>query len=409
MSLSADEILACTTPHELFGDAVHDRRGLKRAYAGLIKVWGPDAHPEVFRHIRGLYEAAKRDSAPELEPERPTLRLVSDEPEPEPDAPPAERLRAAMEGGDADGALEVLEAHDLDLRIDHPGLWFASVATLADLRTFSLPAEVLQSWLDAIDGAPVTIPATILDRIELLSGTGVAYQAARQDEAIEPALLDLLALWGEDAVTVAEGFIALGEALPDDEAARAAHETLKVRYPGLWFPYSLLRNQVTREVDSYDESQAGALEEESPEWLATWADPKRNFPLWAVLAVAGMMSVPFLAPYWGSTPTTVEVGIPHALAAIAIVGFAVWEYARGSIRHVPRDDHPQVASRLIVQARLQTVFPHEALDLALRDRSHSPPATLLRWQQDPTTLLRILTPAHLDRIRARDAQPAETE
>lgn len=417
MSLSADEILACTTAHELFGDAVHDRRGLKRAYAALIKTWGPDAHPEVFRHIRDLYEAAKRGDtgAPEPEVERPTLRLVrnDEEPEPEPDATPAERLRAAMEGGDPDAALEVLDAHDLDLRIDHPGLWFASVATLADLRTFSLPAEVLQSWLDAVDGAPDMIPATMLDRIELLTGTGVAYQAARQDEAIEPALLDLLALWGKDAVTVAEGFIALGEALPDDEAAWEAHQTLKVRYPGLWFPYTLLKNQVTREVDSYEEAASEQLARApTTEWSSTWKKAVPSITVRGVLVFLAVTWTALLVTLFGPDSRDADVGN----ALVAMVFFApasavlLWEaHRKKRTYNTVNTDYAEVSEALRVRARIESLFPNEALDRALPLRETAPPEVLLRWQQDPTPLLRILTPAHLDRIRARDAAAQETE
>ncbi|MDO9280640.1 MAG: hypothetical protein Q7U06_01960, partial [Pseudomonadota bacterium] len=45
---------------------MEDARALKRAYARLIREYGPETHPEVFQHIRRLYEqagAARADAA----------------------------------------------------------------------------------------------------------------------------------------------------------------------------------------------------------------------------------------------------------------------------------------------------------------------------------------------------------
>lgn len=46
------------TPRELYGDAVDDARALRRAYARLVRVHGPEDDPETFAHVRRLYEQA---------------------------------------------------------------------------------------------------------------------------------------------------------------------------------------------------------------------------------------------------------------------------------------------------------------------------------------------------------------
>lgn len=52
-----------TTPEQLFGDAVGDKRMLRRAYARLIKAHPPEEDAERFAHIRRLYEQAVADLA----------------------------------------------------------------------------------------------------------------------------------------------------------------------------------------------------------------------------------------------------------------------------------------------------------------------------------------------------------
>lgn len=48
--------LDAPTPAALFGDAAGDPRELRRAYARLIRAHGPEGEPEVFQHVRRLYE-----------------------------------------------------------------------------------------------------------------------------------------------------------------------------------------------------------------------------------------------------------------------------------------------------------------------------------------------------------------
>lgn len=56
--------LEATTPEALFGaEALADARQLKRVYARLIRVHTPEQAPEVFAHIRCLYEQAQSSLA----------------------------------------------------------------------------------------------------------------------------------------------------------------------------------------------------------------------------------------------------------------------------------------------------------------------------------------------------------
>lgn len=56
----SDDPLSASTAIELFGaDALGDVRSLKRAYARMVRRYTPEAEPEAFAHIRGLYEHAR--------------------------------------------------------------------------------------------------------------------------------------------------------------------------------------------------------------------------------------------------------------------------------------------------------------------------------------------------------------
>ena len=95
-AMDGPDILATTRPRNLFGEAVDDPRSLKRAYATLIRAFAPDDHPEVFAHIRSLYESARDGVA--LDPSEPVA------------APSAvEHLEQALKDGHVDLAIELLD------------------------------------------------------------------------------------------------------------------------------------------------------------------------------------------------------------------------------------------------------------------------------------------------------------
>ncbi len=414
--MSPEEILACATAFELFGEAVLDRRGLKRAYAQLIRTWDPDGHPEVFTHIRALYEAARDGDtgAPEEEePRAPFLRLVRGEEAPpeapeeesEPEQSPAQRLQQAMKEAHADEALELLARYDLDIRIDRPDVWFATVATLADARTFHLPAATLQSWRDAIESAPEHMPEPLLERIELLTNTGLAFQEATQDPDVSPAVLELLRHWGKGPLDVAKAFMALSEALPDDLEAWSALTLVRERYPALWFPFTLMTNVVTREVDRFDEAAAPELHDEPCELLLVGATPRLVAQRRRIdnlrLAAGLLLLLAFPVALW------LQSGIGMTVAVAGAIGFAILTVVL--LRHDAKlraRDYQQAQPALVDYAREHVLYDNEVLDLALPPGDEPPPLALLRWQQDPTTLMRVLTPAHLARIEARLAEPA---
>lgn len=126
------------TPESLFGaEACADRKALRRAYARLIKRFGPETHPEAFEHIRRLYEEAR--SAVQS-------RSVS---EAHPDAVASQSGRPTAEGWLARVSVDSLEDDLASLRQD-------------TLRTGDLDlATLLFSCVDALH--PEAVPTLLAE------------------------------------------------------------------------------------------------------------------------------------------------------------------------------------------------------------------------------------------------------
>ena len=112
-----EEILASDTPLALFGvDATRDPRALRRAYAALIRVYGPDDDAETFAHIRQLYEEARRAPPPDPEPpartdvDRPAS--LEDDRAPEVESYAPKLTEAPNEGSAGDPIAPLLDSAD---------------------------------------------------------------------------------------------------------------------------------------------------------------------------------------------------------------------------------------------------------------------------------------------------------
>jgi hypothetical protein len=374
--MTRDKVLGAATPAALFGADAGDPKALKRAYARLIRAFGPDTDPAAFAHIRALYEQAL---APPPTPAEPTDR-------------PVDRLRRAFGAGDLDEALRLLVAHDLTLRVESPGVWFGAVVHLADQRTFTLPVELLQSWLDACDDPPDGLPLATVGRVETLTLAGIAYQEARRDPAIAGPLLDVIATWGQAPLVSAEALMALHRAEPDADRARANFAAMRARYPGLLMPWQLIVGGVTREHEAWVAAREGTWTPSTTPMVVRVGVPTADW-----LTASALCAVALLL--WGQ----------HVLAALALLNLCLSLVAtRVWFRPAPAHD------QLEQLTRDRALFPFEALaDVHIEHSGHSwlarwfpGPAERARaavcdWQLDPTALPATLTDAHLARIRAR--------
>lgn len=129
-------------PARLFGaDAVLDLRQLKRAYAALIRAYGPESHPEVFEHVRRLYEEAREALERGDEPGKPAPSVEDDE------------LVAARVRQCAPEDLDAL-AEWLEVRALTDGSTAAAVTRLALFEARSPTGSV--AWLTRLAGRPAT-------------------------------------------------------------------------------------------------------------------------------------------------------------------------------------------------------------------------------------------------------------
>jgi hypothetical protein len=160
-----------------------------------------------------------------------------------------------------------------------------------------------------------------------------------------------------------------------------------------------MTNLVTREVDTFDESTSALLQAPpDPTWVLGAPPALRRGLLtarWARLYGSALM-VSFAATGLVTHAALAWAGFQIAAASFLLGAVALpllhRRFERASVRWT---------EHMVSRARDEVVFPHEALDLVLAADPNAPQAPLLAWQQDPTTLIRVLTPAHIDRIAAR--------
>lgn len=219
------EVLAAHTPEALFGAAaLESRRGLRRAYARLIKRFGPERSPKTFAHIRALYEQAQAQASA---------------PAPAPASPPPEQP-----AGDA------VEA------------WLAAAPTVDDFHTHldTLRALCLQTGstdalatlyacLDAL--VPEQVAATLLevarhpDLLALAVELGADALRSRNEVVDDPAweALRARAPDARRALQLAWAQLDAWEGLdrPDQMAAvfRQLDATVRAGAPGLYAPFVL--------------------------------------------------------------------------------------------------------------------------------------------------------------------------
>jgi len=187
-----------TTPEALFGaDALADSRALRKAYARLIRRFDPETSPEVFAHIRRLYEAARRRDV-----QGPAPEVVV--PAAAPEAPPVDDWREALHAGGLEAGLTALEARVRGQK--DPEAARLLTAVLAGRGVAQVRAGLVRIWPELTPGHRKSL---LLAAFELRPGlAGPAQWDPTFDDTLAPSALALLRL----------------EALSEAGLARAAGE-----------------------------------------------------------------------------------------------------------------------------------------------------------------------------------------
>lgn len=219
--LERQDVLDAVTPDELFGDAASDPRALRRAYARLAKHYKSD--PEVFTHVRALFEAA-RDGAPlpaRPASDHPEPEAPADEPESEADdaSPhPARALHEAMQQADLQGAYDVIATAHRELIRDAPGLLEHVVHVLIEgvgSRLSESPLDVLEA---VIDDPTWDLPPDLSTGWRVRIRQSRALWKAAEDPELEPLVDALRRVWSAPPHLAAPIWIELAGSLKQSGA-----------------------------------------------------------------------------------------------------------------------------------------------------------------------------------------------
>lgn len=367
--IERDELLAASTPHDLFGDAVGDRRGLKRAYARLAKQYRPDDDPEAFQHLRALYERALAGEQAREAPQTP----------PEP-APPRDLLHASREAM-AEPDFLARAARE----IPHP--------------PWRLDAERLQGLLDLLDQVPPDIPLDPdrLSRLEDRLLDGLAGHAALADPAVPDALVAVAGHAG-DRRALLEAFRALGQATTYDELAAAVGH-LELHHPPLWALYHLAHRRLVDDGDVREGWMEGTLLE---------GNTAPSFPFDVPMAHAGAWAPQIFGLGVAAVAMTQE-GVRWRWSLWFVLGVMAWHAGiliHRTIRGTYQDWTPGARAEA-VRRLAAGHWPHELLDRALAESDIAPDQrvfakgrTALALDTDLALLPHALTDAHAARVEA---------
>ncbi|MEM7675979.1 MAG: hypothetical protein AAF449_08250 [Myxococcota bacterium] len=446
--LSAESVLASFSPVDLFGaEALQSSSALKRAYARLIRRYGPDHHPQVFAHIRDLYEqardgvgvqwvtevqdeAALAEGAHTLTAERAASSSdIMDPADPEADhcrvpvlafepiVEPSSEVSPAVELSDSLNEenwdrVEKLLTDEAGYLLSHsPELWLDAALSVAEARVFQTSSVSLQRRLKILDSIGFVDDLTSVQRLEELLLLGLGAAEARADEDVPTPLLDALGqAYFADDVRCAELWLKLNGTL-DDEALVPAIERLTIRYPEVFRAFNQVNARVSQsEIKHHEWLEGGrlgrrlslkdgqlrrVLQDSGPWWLfKSFQIIFLGIPLFLltiVLAVA-------------LTGVGTFIGAVMLFAVMGATDRAVRRYL---IRR-PSAWRAPLRRRTIDVMQAQVLWPHEVVAAAMvrvgdLDR-YIPAKTLIDLEQDRSLVVAAMTPAHVERVRARNEE-----
>jgi len=389
VSVTRDELLAATAPVDLFGDAVGDRRALRRAYARLAKRYRPDDDPEAFQHLRGLYEQAQQRSEPFAAPAPPAAAAPAAPAAPAPDGPPPAPTATAA-------PRPLRQASRAEMA--HPE-FLARVARAIPVPPWGGDQEDLQALLDVLDSVPPDIPLDPdgLGQLEDRLLDGLAGHAALADPDVPDALVAVAGCTG-DRLALLRAFEALGAAVSYDDL-RGALDHVELHYPALWARYAMAHDRLVddREVrqgwmdrQHMDDNDAPIMHLDVPTArLGVW--PRNLFGV-VVMATLRLMGLPFGAGAIGF--------------AVAVVAWEATTLVHRYLRGV-NGEWDAVARAQAVALMAGGHWPHEILDQVLRHTQLAPDkrvfsevSCLLGLDIDRAFLPHALGPAHAERLEA---------
>ncbi|MEO1337987.1 MAG: hypothetical protein AAFV29_20250, partial [Myxococcota bacterium] len=254
---SAESVLASASPVELFGtEALKSPTALKRAYAKLIRQYGPDHHPDVFAHIRALYERARagdvvecvaevdvtepgvedfvaaesdvpnvfidpRSALPPFAPVPESASMPESTPVSEDalsDVSPADALSRYLEEEAWQSAEKLLTDEAGHLLANAPALWLEAAWAVTEACVFQTPPARLRRRLKILDAIGFEVDVDTVQHLEALLLLGLEVAEARDDPKVPDALIVAICdAYFADDVRCAERWLALNETLGEGD------------------------------------------------------------------------------------------------------------------------------------------------------------------------------------------------
>lgn len=187
--------LDARTPSELFGDEVADTASLRRAYAKLVRSFGPERNPVEFAHIRALYESALS-----------SIKVRSTGDGPQKSAPRAAVVPAESAINLA-AELSSVNETNLDAWLDN--LW---VRARTSLDPAALHAAVVLTQLRDPDSLVARLAASATSLPDHLVGFARELMDCRPERAGDPAWNELVASVPDRRAAIGLAFLAIDRA-----------------------------------------------------------------------------------------------------------------------------------------------------------------------------------------------------
>ena len=433
-----ESVLRAASPADLFGpDCLTDRRALRRSYAGLIRVYTPEAAPEVFAHIRALFEAAQiseaSDSAADEAPSE--LAAPADPPNAEASANWLEanlvELEELMDQGRWAAASKQLDATAPELGRRQPLVWVRIAYIVARVRSTDESAATLRSRRGVLDSLGDRVDPELLHRLELMFTGILAMQDALRDPTADSQLvLTLAQTWFADPDTSAKRWLEYKQAHPD--SCRHAVDYLRLHHPMVMRVYRRVAARITGRVPTHRKQLQGERVRSRslrvPRGLRWSIHPELLADDLSLSVVPVVVVVVWIIQGWFAFGTWTMVAIASLVYVTLRRGW------RGTLARLitPKDDRrwaTETRPRVVAWLRKTTAWPFELA--ALLHPKDTPSITRLVWaswpddhnvawretdhllqlEREESLVLDCLTQDHVERVRVEfeAARPVEQE
>jgi hypothetical protein len=425
-----DAILSAS-PSELFGSALESRRALRKAYAKLIRQYGPERDPECFRRIRDAYEVlSSHFDAPRADGSSPqgaapvpaslgTPSLATSAGE------VLERCVGLLDAERPLDALELIDANETLLRAREPRAWFELMLRSLLAAGYDVPAERITRAFDDLDDPQFELKEEAYFAIASRWTAIQAWSKARDDQQL-PMIFRraLVAPHPSSRLELAERWHNVLTNLGEEGLTQAYRRVVSV-HPGMLPVLHEIDDGISGVVALTNQWEFGAPQVSVP--MAHAAEISTLSKLHARQLKPGRKSNQQLVMLGGSVTGLALIGLlPEDFRAFgAWIGMfgafgllLLWKRLNDPVRLLQRAERLEARVRQLIE--VSGMFRHEALAAIVGRRvpahvkvgqgffavAQLDPLTTLSEQ--PPLELGLLSEAHLARLRLEQAAKKES-